>query len=82
MPKNLVALLIAAALVLLSAMEITYMSIKSPDPTTRIVLPPGESKTKKLRSRAAVSVQGLPAQIILGSLPGRMVESMTRMQPE
>ncbi len=71
MSKNLVALLIAGALILLSALEITYMSTKSTDLTKQVPLSLDEGRTKRIRPRAAVSVQGLPIQVAPGSLPVR-----------
>ncbi len=71
MSKNLVALLIAGALILLSALEITYMSTKSAEPSKQVTLSLDEGRTKRVRPRTAVSVQGLPTQVAPGSLPVR-----------
>ena len=71
MSKNLVALLIAGVLILLSALEVTYMSTKSTEPSKQVTLSLDEGRTKRVRPRAAVSVQGLPIQIAPGSLPVR-----------
>ncbi len=71
MSKNLVALLIAGALILLSALEITYMSTKSTGPSEQVTLPLDEGRIKRVRPRAAVSVQGLPIQVSPVPLPLR-----------
>ena len=59
MSKNLVALLIAGALILLSALEITYMSTRSTEPSKQVALPLDEGRTKRVRLRPAVSVSTL-----------------------
>jgi hypothetical protein len=82
MSKNLLALLIAGALIVLSAIEITYMSVKSEDPIKQVALPLDESKTKSVRSRATVSVHGVPIQIPLGSSPVRSVRAQSAMGEE
>lgn len=74
MSKNLVALLIAGALILLSALEITYLSTKSTELTKHIMLPLDESRTKRARPGAVVSVQGLPIQVDPGLLPARVAQ--------
>jgi len=71
MSKSLVALLIAGALILLSALEITYMSTKSTESSKQVALPLDEGRTRRIHTRAAVSVQGLPTQVAPGSLPVR-----------
>ncbi len=68
MSKSFVALLIAGALILLSALEITYLSTKSTEPTKQVALPLDEGRTKRVRPRAAVSVQGLPTLVAPGSV--------------
>lgn len=74
MSKNLVALLIAGALILLSALEISYLSTRSTENAKRVTLPLDESRTNRARPRAVVSVQGLPIQVAPGSLPERMAQ--------
>ena len=72
MSKSLVALLIAGALILLSALEITYMSTQSTEPSKQVALPLNEGRTRRIHPRAAVSVlQGLPTQVAPGSVPLR-----------
>ena len=82
MSKNLVALLIAGALILMSAFEITYMSTKSSEITEPVTLPLDESRTKRARPRAVVSVQGLPIQVMPGSLPPRAAQPQPPMGQE
>ena len=82
MSKNLVALLIAGALILLSALEITYMSTKSSEITKPVTLPLDESRTKRPRQQAVVSVQGLPIQFVPGSLPARVGQAEPPMGQE
>ena len=83
MSKNLVALLIVGALILLSALEITYMSTKSTEPTKQVALPLDEGRMKRVRPRAAVSVlQGLPTQVAPGSVPVRAALSEPPMPQE
>lgn len=72
MSKNLVALLIAGALILLSALEITYLNTKSTELSKQVTLPLDESRTKRARPRAVVSVQGLPIQVAPGLVPPRV----------
>ncbi len=82
MSKSLVALLIAGALILLSALEITYMSTKSTESGKQVALPLDEGRTKRVRPRAVVSVQGLPTQVAPGSLPVRAAPSEPPMPQE
>lgn len=82
MSKNLVALLIAGALILLSALEITYMSTRSTEPNKQVPLSLDEGRTKRVRPRPAVSVQGLPTQIAPGSLPVRAALSESPVAQE
>ena len=82
MSKNLVALLIAGALILLSALEITYMSTKSSEITKPVTLPLDESRTNRARPRAVVSVQGLPIQFVPGSLPARVAQPQPTLDQE
>jgi len=82
MSRNLVALLIAGVLILLSALEITYMSTKSSEITEPVMLSLDESRTRKARPRAVVSVQGLPIQVVPGSLPARVAQPQPPMGQE
>ncbi len=81
MSKNLLALLIAGGLILLSAIEITYMSTKSTDTNKQPALPLDELPGKGIRSREAVSVHGLPTQVSPGSFSARMTRSQEPMEP-
>jgi len=74
MSKNFVALLIAGALILLSALEITYMSTKSIELSKQVTLPLDESMIKRARPRTPVSFQGLPIQVAPGSPPARVAQ--------
>lgn len=74
MSKNFVALLIAGALILLSALEITYLSTKNTELSKQVTLPLDESRTKRARPQAAVSVQGLPIQVAPGLVPARVAQ--------
>jgi hypothetical protein len=74
MLKNLLALLIAGALILLSALEITYMSIKSPDRPKQGVMRLDQAMNKRVLPRGAVSIHGLPTQLAPVSLPGRVAK--------
>ena len=74
MLKNLLALLIAGALILLSALEITYMSIKSPDRPKQGAMRLDQAMNKRILPRVAVSIHGLPTQLAPVSLPGRVAK--------
>ena len=74
MSKNILALLIACALILLSALEITYMSIKSPDPPKQGTMRLDQAMNKRALPRGAVSIHGLPTQLAPVSLPGRVAK--------
>ena len=74
MSKNLLPLLIAGALILLSALEITYMSIKSPGSPKQGAMQLDQAMNKRALPRGAVSVHGLPTQLAPVSLPGRVAK--------
>ncbi len=74
MLKNLLALLIAGALILLSALEITYMSIKSPDLPKQGAMRLDQAMNKRVLPRVVVSIHGLPTQLAPVSLPGRVAK--------
>lgn len=74
MSKNLVALLIAGALILLSALEISYLSTKSTGLSKQVALPLDESMTKRARPRTAVPFQGLPIEVAPGLVPARVAQ--------
>ncbi|MBI3781130.1 MAG: hypothetical protein HY278_08765 [candidate division NC10 bacterium] len=74
MLKNLLALLIAGALILLSALEITYMSTKSPDRPKQGVMRLDQAMNERVLPRGAVSIHGFPTQVAPGSVSGHVVQ--------
>ena len=82
MSKNVLALLIACALILASALEITYMTTKSPIPTTQSIGSLDQSMNKRARPRASVFINGLPTQVAPGSLSERLAQPQPPKTPE
>jgi hypothetical protein len=85
MSQNAQALLVAGALILVSAIGVMYLNTERAAPTKQATMTSGELMTKRVDARVSASVYGLvygsPARVAPISMPGRVSPSEPSTQP-